>query len=298
MSEGFTPSFTEYIKPELAKDFNVGYFVFHEDTKTLAFQDAQQREIDISRILFLTREWDFNNGEKNLPKPYLIDENGAIKEYGSNLIYSYLNSSESRIVIFGAVQDFGFNHVDAALNPKTTDYEGIQEKHVSRNNKKRFFTVTEDGKGNVFVYLKGKKGDTEENTGTGSMGIKISGTDNHGNLSLTLNGKFVVTQTQTDGETETPIAQLLFDNTKDAEKIKIVDKAKNIFLMNKDGIVLETAAIRIGKDQTLKKILDKLIDAITKITQNSPSGPTISPPLNMAQFAALKQEIADFMDKQ
>ncbi|MHB8871681.1 MAG: hypothetical protein ACYC5G_04470, partial [Candidatus Doudnabacteria bacterium] len=80
MSNGFTPSFVEQKQFELAKDFNVGCFIFHEDTKTLAFQDAQQREIDISRILFLTREWDFQNGEKNLPKPYLIGDAGEIKE--------------------------------------------------------------------------------------------------------------------------------------------------------------------------------------------------------------------------
>lgn len=288
MSEGFTPSLTEYIKPELAKDFQIGYFIFHEDTKTLAFQDAQQREIDISRILFLIKEWDFNNGEKNLPKPYLIDENGAVKEFGANLLYSYLNSSESRIVIFGAVQDFGFQHLDTVLNPKINDYEGFQEKHVSRNNKKRFFTVTEDG--DVFIYLKGKENN-------GNIGIKLEGNGAaNGNFSLSLNGKFALNMQTEDGKTT--YTQMLFDNTKDAEKFKLKDKHGNIIECNKDGMVFETKTIRIGKDQTLKKILDKLIDAITKITQSTPAGPTVSPPLNMAQFVRIKQDLAKFMDTQ
>ena len=76
------------------------------------------------------------------------------------------------------------------------------------------------------------------------------------------------------------------------------DKHGNIIEANKAGLILETKTIRIGKDQTLKKILDKLIDAITKITQSTPAGPTVSPPLNMAQFVSLKQEIAQFMDTQ
>ncbi|MDQ7818680.1 MAG: hypothetical protein RDU14_16765 [Melioribacteraceae bacterium] len=290
MNEGFTPSFVEQKQFDLAKDFQIGYFIFHEDTKTLAFQDAQQREIDISRILFLTREWDFQNGEKNLPKPYLIDENGAIKEYGSSVLYTYLNSTDARIVMFGPVQDLTLNHVDTMLNPKTTDYEGIQEKHISRNNKKRFFTITEDARGNVFLYLKGKENN-------GNLGIKIEGKEAaNGNFSLSLNGKFALNMQTPDGKTT--YTQMLFDNTDGVEKFKIKDKHGNIIEANKTGLILETATIRIGKDQTLKKILDKLIDAITKMTQSTPAGPTVSPPLNMAQFVSIKQELAKFMDTQ
>lgn len=290
MSEGFTPSFTEQKQFELAKDFQIGYFIFYEKTKTLSFQDAQQREIDISRILFLTSEWDFDNGEKNLPKPYLIGKNGAIREYGTNVLYSYLNSTDQRIVVFGAVQDLTLQHLDAVLNPKITDYEGFQEKHISRNNKKRFFTVTEDGKGNVFLYLKGKENN-------GNIGIKVEGKEAvNGNFSLSLNGKFVLNMQTADGKTT--YTQMLFDNTEGAEKFKLKDKHGNIIEANKTGLILETATIRIGKNQTLKKILDKLIDAITKITQNTPAGPTVSPPLNMAQFTSIKQDLANFMDKQ
>lgn len=298
MNEGFRGSFDVTSASETEKDFQIGYFVCYEKTGLIMFRDAQQKEFDLARILILVKEWDFNNGEKNFPKPYLIAEDGSVKEFGANILYTYLNNSNARIVVFGAVADVAINHLDERLNPQANDYKGFQKKHLSRNNDSRFFLVDEDGKGNLTIYLKGKKAEKEEDNGTGNIGIKISGTDDNGNLSLSFNGKFAITQTQTDGDNETAIAQILMDNTKDAEKIKIIDKTKNTIVMNKDGIIIETENIRIGKTQTLKKILEKLIDAVTKITQNTPAGPTVSPPLNMAQFTSLKQELNEFMDKQ
>ena len=290
MKEGFNKNLhgEEKINPKL--DLQIGAFIFYDKTKKTVFRDVQQHEVTLERVLFLTNEWDFQNGEKNLPKPYLIGENGAIKEYGASVLYSYLNSTDQRIVVFGAVQDLTLQHLDPVLNPKTTDYEGFQEKHTSRNNKKRFYTITEDGKGNVFVYLKGKENN-------GNIGIKIEGNEAaNGNFSLSLNGKFALNLQTPDGQTT--YTQLFFDNTDGEEKFRVKDKHGNIIEANKAGLILETKTIRIGKDQTLKKILDKLIDAITKITQSTPAGPTVSPPLNMAQFVSLKQEIAQFMDTQ
>jgi hypothetical protein len=290
MSDGFKKNLSgrEKINPKL--DLQIGAFIFYQKTRNTIFRDAQQHEVTLDRVLFLTREWDFQNGEKNLPKPYLIDESGAIREYGASVLYSYLNSTDARVVVFGPVQDLTLNHVDAVLNPQPTDYDKIQEKQKSRNNDNRFYSFTEDGQGNLFLYLKGKKTN-------GNVGIKIEGDQAaNGNFSLSLNGKFALNLQTADGKTT--YTQLLFDNTKDDEKFKLKDKHGNIILANKTGLVFETATVRVGKDETLKKILDDLITAICAMTNNSPGGPTISPPMNKAQFDAITQRLSSFMDTQ
>lgn len=281
-------------KSDLA--LRIGKLVYDDDNKKFFFSDAEGKYFEKENIWFLDKERNYNNGYKDLPLPHTL-KNKEFTETGDILLYTYLDDTFQNIVIIGSLYNLSLDGYDAVLNT-ADDIKNWREKYLSRNNKSRFFSVQDDGKGNVTIYLKGKKADQAEDDGTGNLAIKITGTDQNGNLSLELNGKVAITQTQTDGDTETAISQILLDNTKDAEKIKIIDKTKNIFLMNKDGIVLETTAIRIGKTQTLKKILDKLIDAITKITQNTPAGPTVSPPLNMAAFASIKQELTDFMDKQ
>lgn len=290
MSEGFKkilPNAEKFV-PKL--DLQIGAFLHYEKNTTTVFRDAHQHEVTLERVMCLNSEWDFENGEKNFPKPFLIGANGAIKEYGANVLYSYLNSSDTRIVVFGPVQDLMTEHTDKVLNPETTDYEKMREKHLSRNNKKRFFTVTEDGKGDVFVYLKGKENN-------GNIGIRIEGKEEaNGNFSLSLNGKFVLNMLTADGsETYT---QLIFDNTNGSEKVKLKDKHANIVELNKDGVIIETATIRIGKDETVKKILDDLISAILKMTNNTPGGPSISPPINKAEFDAITSRLAEFMDTQ
>jgi hypothetical protein len=290
MKEGFNKNLhgKEGFSPKL--DLQIGAFIHYEKNATTIFRDAHQHEVTLERVMCLNSEWDFENGVKNFPKPFLIGANGAIKEYGATVLYSYLNSTDARIVVFGPVQDLTLDHTDKVLNPEIKDYEKMREKHVSRNNKKRFFTVTEDGKGDVFVYLKGKENN-------GNIGIRIEGKEEaNGNFILSLNGKFVLNMLTADGaETYT---QLIFDNTSGEEKVKLKDKFANIVELNSEGMIFETATIRIGKDETVKKLLDDLIGAILKMTQNTPGGPTISPPINKAEFDAIKNRLAEFMDVQ
>ena len=281
MKEGYSKNLKSTQELNSRLDLQIGAFIFYEDQSQTVFRDAQQHELTLDRVLLLTNQWDFNNGEKNIPKPFLIGSDGAIKEYGASVLYSYLNSTDARIIVFGAAQDLTINHLDSALNPQTSDYNKIQEKQKSRNNDNRFYSFTEDGQGNLFLYLKGKKTN-------GNFGIKVQGDgDGNGNVILSLNGKFVLNMQTADGKTT--YSQMVFDNTSGDEKFRIKDNHSNIIEVNKQGMIFETATVRVGKSETIKKILDDLITAICAITQNSPSGPTISPPLNKAAFDAITQ---------
>ena len=276
-------------------NLKIGCLVFVTEAKEHFFCDANGKYFSLDNVWGLSPERNYESGTKDLPRPFVL-ENDEIIEVGDNLVYSFVDDSEQNILILGSLTSYKINSLDPLLNITTSDKDSLSAKYLSRNNKQRFFSVLEDGKGNVTINLLGKN--DADKPGTGNLAIKIKGTDKNGNVNLSMNGKFAITQTQTDGETETAIAQLLFDNTNGAEKIKVIDKTKNRIEMNKDGIILETMSIRIGKDETLKKILDDLISAVLTITQNTPSGPTVSPPLNKAQFDAIKNRIDEFMDKQ
>ncbi len=47
--------------------------------------------------------------------------------------------------------------------------------------------------------------------------------------------------------------------------------------------------------ETLKKIIGDLIDTITEMTQTTPSGPTVAPPINDAAFVAIKTRLSNLL---
>ncbi len=47
--------------------------------------------------------------------------------------------------------------------------------------------------------------------------------------------------------------------------------------------------------ETLKKIISDLIDTITQMTQTTPSGPTVAPPLNDTAFLAIKARLSNLL---
>lgn len=291
MENGFTANLgrkTE--KPDLSRGLYIGYFVYYEAQKYLAFKDFNDKDHPLSRILSASSEWDLSGGTKNLPKPYLIGESGEIKEYGANVLYGYVNDTDERIVVISPVRDFGLAHLDPELNIDESSYDNLLKKHLSRNSEKRSFRITEDAQGNILIFMKGK----EEN---GNVIFKLLGDNpqNNGNLRLELNGKFALNLLDAEGKI---YAQQIFDNTEGDEKIKITDKHKNYLLLNKTGTVIETPTIRIGKDETLKKILDDLLTAIKNMTLKHPQGPTIAVPINWSEFEGIKKRINKFMDKQ
>jgi hypothetical protein len=268
---------------------NIGYFVFINNQ--LWFNDANGKFHDLSRVLLMGPEWDAINGEKNIPKPYIQTETGEIQEYGANVLYQYINGENADIAVMGTVRRIGMQNLDPELSTDFSDIDDINKKAIGRDNKKRHFTFIEDGLGNLIIYLKGQ----DQN---GNMTIKIDGNDitKNGNLKLELNGKCAINQVDKDGVT---YAQLLFDNTDGDEKIKVTDKYKNIIELNKKGTIIETKTIRIGKDETVMKILTDLITAIEGTTQGTAAGgPTLTPLFNKAQFDAIQSRLNKFMDTQ
>lgn len=288
---GFTPDLTRRQgAPDLSRGLFIGSFVYYEAENSLRFRDANDKDHPLNRLLINSEEWDLGSGTKNLPKPYLVGESGEVKEYGANVLYGYVNDTSERIAIITPVRDLGLAHLDPKLNIDETDYDNLLKKHLSRNNEKRSLRVSEDAQGNIIIFFKGK----EQN---GNVSVKILGDEpqQNGNLKLQLNGKFSLDMLDAEGQV---YAQQLFDNTEGKEKIKLIDKFKNYLLLNETGTVIETPTIRIGKDETLKKILDDLLTAIKNMTHKHPQGPTIAVPINWAEFQGIKKRIEKFMDKQ
>jgi hypothetical protein len=212
-----------------------GYLVFipgeTEDKGELLFLDSGRNSYQLRNVLFVGPEFNTENGYKNMPKPYIIDDKGNVKEFGDRLLYTYLDSNNKDIVVLGTGYSLSLDNFDSLLNYDLTDLKNLSQRNLVRNNKKRYLAVSDDAEGNITIFLQGKG---EE--GKGNIGIKVSGTDENGNVKLEMSGKFVLNQTQKDGDAETVIAQILMDNTKDAEKIKIIDKNKNQLVMDKAGI--------------------------------------------------------------
>lgn len=290
----------------------IGHLVFDTVLEKLMFCDSFGKYFPMDNVFWLGNEHNNENGTKNLPKAFVVTNNKIIED-GELLVYTYINGAKQNILVLGTFINRNLGGYSSFLDVDVKNKENLRKKYSSRSNKKRFFSVYDDAAGNVTIILKGKE--DADTPGTGDLAIKVTGTDGHGNLNLSLNGKFVINQTQIEGETETVIAQILMDSTKNAERIKVIDKYKNRFEFTKDGIVvkdksanllemnatgviLETATIRVGKTETVKKILDDLIAAILKLTQNTPAGPTISPPINKAEFDAIKNRLTQFMDTQ
>ena len=223
---------------DIKLDTNVGSFVFvqaSDKSGQLYFQDALNHRLTLDRVYGLTTEWNAESGNKDLPKPYVVDAQDNILENGDNILYTYMGGSDGNVAILGSLQNLLFNNFDENLNTDSTSLDDIKIKALSRNNKKRYLLVTDDTKGDLTIYLQGKgSGDT---AGTGNVTLKVSGTDGNGNAKLEVNGKIAIQQVQADdNENEIVTAQLLMDNKKGAEKIKLIDKYKNQLTMSKDGI--------------------------------------------------------------
>lgn len=272
MNPGFENTLKAKGISELTNGINVGYFVFYESDNSLRFQDANQKNHSIERVVFLNKEFDIKNGEKNIPKPYLIGDNSEVKEYGANVLYSFLGNEFADIVVFGAVNKLNMQSLDSDLNNNLSDYENLEEKHISRNNDRRFFKVREDAAGNLAIYLEGKEG-------TGNFSLKVYGNDNqeNGNIKIEANGKFAINQV---GDDEEIISQIFIDNTEGEESIII--KSPKVKIMN-SGVDLQT-------------ILEDLLTAIQNMTFKHPQGPTLPVPTNWSDFEAVKTKIQDLME--
>jgi hypothetical protein len=273
------------------KDLQAGVFMFFEEKNELYFQDAQEKMHDMSKIYLLSDEWNLLDGNKKFPKPFVIGSGGEVKEFGAFCLYSYLNSSESNIVVFGQIINPVIDSPDNKLDFKVTDLASLLEQHHVRNNEKRYYSVSEDGQGNLIVVLQGKENN-------GNFYLKLIGDDNqaNGNVKVELNGKFVLNQVTDEGEV---FAQIMLDNKSGNEKIRIKDKYENFIELNKTGTIIETPTIRIGKTETVAKIMLDLITAILNMTQpTAAGGPTMPQKFNQTAFEMIKNRINNFMDKQ
>lgn len=304
-----------FLDKNLGRKLNIklGYLLFMKDENQLIFCDENGKYYKFENVFGLSNERNYENGIKDLPRPYIMVKN-EIKEVGDNLLYTFIDDANQNILILGSMTNWKLDAFDPLLKVDTTKKEGLGEKYISRNNKQRFFSIREDAKGNFTITILGKN--DKDLSGSGNLSIKVKGTDQSGNVNLTMNGKFAITQTQMDGENEVVVAQLLMDNTKEAEKIKVIDKyknriemtkdgiivqdkTKNKIEMNKNGVIVETTSVRIGKSETIAKILLDLITQIRSLKQGTAAGgPTITPPFNDAQFQGIVNRINKFMDTQ
>jgi len=268
------------------KIFFVGKLVFNREEKNTYFRDMNGVLHDLLKISFSSNE--FNSEDRNLilPKPEIIDGNGAIEESGDALLYSYINGNENDIVIISSIYNIKLSHVDKQLRMGTDDVDAMRKRTTVRNNKARYLVLNDNAKGDLFIYLKGKE------TGTGNIALKLVGSDGNGNLKLEVNGKVLVKQVDNEGNL---ISKIFLDNTKDAEKVIVTDKFENEFQMNQKGIIVKGESIDVkGRDTTsaltLKKILTDLVDAIIALTQPTNTGSTIAPPVNLASFQKVKTD--------
>lgn len=255
---GFVPQ----LKPKqetgsLFTSLNIGRFVYVTDYQKILFQDSRQKLHPLKKISFVTPEWNTEDGEKNLPKPYIIDKNNQVSGYGDNVLYGFTEQSpDNNIIIIGSIFNLELGMFDKALNTDVADPKSWKQKNLVRNNQQRYFSVQEDGTGNLILYLEGKKKTEKEEgeDGTGNFVVKVKGTEENGLVKFETNGKIVINQTQIEGDEERITAQVVFDNTKDAESITIRDKLKNKIIINKDGVSLETEGATTIKTKKEVKI--------------------------------------------
>ena len=76
------------------------------------------------------------------------------------------------------------------------------------------------------------------------------------------------------------------------------DRSTHSFKITVDNASYELTATGHGIKngaESLKSIIDDLIDTITQMTQTTPSGPTVAPPLNDAAFLAIKTRLANLL---
>ena len=268
------------------KIFFVGKLVFNREEKNTYFRDMNGVLHDLLKISFSSNEFNSEDGNLILPKPEIIDGNGAIEESGDALLYSYINGNENDIVIISSIYNIKLSHVDKQLRMGTDDIEAMRKRTTVRNNKARYLVLNDNAKGDLFIYLKGKE------TGTGNIALKLVGSDGNGNLKLEVNGKVLVKQADSEGNL---VSKIYLNNTRGDEKVIVTDKFENEFQMNSKGIIVKGECIDVkGRDSTssltLKKILTDLVDAIIALTQPTNTGSTIAPPVNLASFQKVKTD--------
>ncbi|MCK9209282.1 MAG: hypothetical protein M0P61_00460 [Ignavibacteriaceae bacterium] len=285
------------------KVFFLGKLIFDRKQMNTFFRDQNGVLHDLLKISFSSKEFNSEDGDLILPKPEIIDGNGAIEESGDMLLYSYINGNPDDIVIISSIYNIKLSHVDKQLRMGTDDIDAIRKRIGVRNNKKRYLVINDDGAGNYYFYLKGK----DKN---GNVAVKITGDgEGNGNFKFELNGKCLLKQVDDKGEL---ISKIFMDNTKDAEKtifedkhqnvitmskdgVTITDQNKNLVELNKKGMIVKGECIDVkGRDSTgtltLKKILTDLVQAILAMTQPTNTGATVGPPVNMADFLKVKQD--------
>lgn len=277
------------IKEKYLHSTGIGDFLFKEDENLLVFRDEQEKEHSLEKVLLLSEEYDIQFSSKNIPTP-TVKAGEEIRQFGAKLLYSHVGNTNNNIIVLGPVRDFIFN--DPLVDLDTTSLDSILEKVRTRNNDKRAYKIKDNGKGNIFIFLLGKP-----ESDSGNLSVKIIGDNNqkNGNVKLQFNGKLSLDQISDNGEIN---SQLFFDNTEGDEKISLVDKHKNKLILNKKGSILETKSIRIGKEETIAKILKDFLEAIKDMQLNTNQGPTIKIPINWADFESILGRIDEFMNVQ
>lgn len=85
-----------------------------------------------------------------------------------------------------------------------------------------------------------------------------------------------------------------FENEVKIIKEKVTLKTKEVNLDSKK-VNLGNGKEKMVKGETLESILNELIDAISQITVTTPTGPSIPPLLNIAQFTVIKSKLKTFL---
>ncbi len=285
MKKGFQST----MNPEkLPANLMVGQLVYFKKEKVLKFLDQSGRYNDLSKVNFLSTYWNDTEGLKELPKPYIIDAEGKEEQIGDSLLYQYTDNRFTSIIVLGSLLNLKFAHTEDLLNTDIADIDSIKVTERIKKNEDRYYSITEDGKGDLLFYFEALK------AGKGNFVFKFNGADTEGITKFETNKKLVINQCDKD---DNVIAQIFMDNTEGSERIKIIDKFNNTIEMKKDGTVIETPKIKVGDDsETLKKIFDDLFTAIQQMVLTTNTGSTIAPPVNWAQFETVKNRIDKFME--
>jgi hypothetical protein len=238
-------SFTSQLKSsplgEFEKTLSIGFLVYIEENKEVYFQDAYQKLHSLSKVDFLTTKYNSDEGKKELPRPYIInDKEMLIKQHGDKLLYGFINNADDNIIVFGSLRNLKLNSFEKLLNVDIKKLSEYDKKADTASNEKRYYALHDDGEGGLYLYLEGKEGEKEEENGTGNLIIKIKGTKKNGIAKLETNGIIAINQVEAESSNNKIIAQVLIDNTKDAEKIEVTDQFQNIITINKEGITVKS----------------------------------------------------------
>ena len=250
-------------------NFNLGYLVFLKKENKLFFQDAFKKLHELERVSFLNTKWNSEEGDKELPKPYVYDETGTLISYGDVLVYGFFANSTDNMIVFGSITNFSWGHRIKNLQ-LDENLELLDGSASVRNNNYRYYSIKEDGKGNILLYLEGKK--TDKTEGTGNISLKILGTENNGLVKLETNGNIQIAQTQQDGDNEKVVTAITMINKKGEENISVKDQYGNVINISKEGISIASkkemniklegnAIINVDKDIQIKSSGNANIEA-------------------------------------